>query len=242
MAKIPCAVCGKQLGLLSGKLKISDGAVCTDCLKSANATALSNAGAYNQQSIKEFILKRQTMVANFNATKVVGQIAIDENNKLFQCKGNLFAFDNLLSYELLEDGSSIQKGGLGRAVTGGLLFGGVGAIVGGVTGKKKSKNICNSMQLRVSFKNAHTDMLYIPFISTETKTSSFIYKAAQSNAQQCITALELINDINETTQYQSAPGQQTSSADEILKFKSLLDQGIITQEEFYAKKKQILGL
>lgn len=36
--------------------------------------------------------------------------------------------------------------------------------------------------------------------------------------------------------------QETSSADEIIKFKALLDSGIITQEEFDAKKKQILGL
>ena len=35
---------------------------------------------------------------------------------------------------------------------------------------------------------------------------------------------------------------QTSGADEIMKYKNLLDQGIITQEEFDAKKKQILGL
>ncbi len=33
-----------------------------------------------------------------------------------------------------------------------------------------------------------------------------------------------------------------SSADEIEKFKGLLDKGIITQEEFDAKKKQLLGL
>ncbi len=33
-----------------------------------------------------------------------------------------------------------------------------------------------------------------------------------------------------------------SDADELLKFKNLLDMGVITQEEFDAKKKQILGL
>ena len=36
--------------------------------------------------------------------------------------------------------------------------------------------------------------------------------------------------------------QQTSAADEIKKFKELLDMGVITQEEFDAKKKQLLGL
>lgn len=36
--------------------------------------------------------------------------------------------------------------------------------------------------------------------------------------------------------------QASSSADELKKFKELLDMGIITQEEFDAKKKQLLGL
>ena len=38
------------------------------------------------------------------------------------------------------------------------------------------------------------------------------------------------------------PVAASSSADEILKYKNLLDSGIITQEEFDAKKKQLLGL
>lgn len=33
-----------------------------------------------------------------------------------------------------------------------------------------------------------------------------------------------------------------SAADELLKFKNLCDMGVITQEEFEAKKKQLLGL
>ena len=36
--------------------------------------------------------------------------------------------------------------------------------------------------------------------------------------------------------------EKSNSADEIKKYKELLDDGIITQEEFDAKKKQILGL
>lgn len=36
--------------------------------------------------------------------------------------------------------------------------------------------------------------------------------------------------------------QSLSGADEILKYKKLLDDGILTQDEFDAKKKQLLGL
>ena len=44
------------------------------------------------------------------------------------------------------------------------------------------------------------------------------------------------------TSAQSAPAPQSNSMDDLVKLKSLLDSGIITQEEFDAKKKQLLGL
>lgn len=47
------------------------------------------------------------------------------------------------------------------------------------------------------------------------------------------------------TEQAAAKGQNTpaiSAADELKKFKELLDSGVITQEEFDAKKKQLLGL
>ncbi|MBE6629696.1 MAG: SHOCT domain-containing protein [Ruminococcaceae bacterium] len=45
--------------------------------------------------------------------------------------------------------------------------------------------------------------------------------------------------INETKVQQNT---QNSSMDDLLKLKSLLDAGVITQEEFEAKKKQLLGI
>ena len=49
-------------------------------------------------------------------------------------------------------------------------------------------------------------------------------------------------DIEKSKAPQGTIVQQTSTADELKKYKELLDQGIITQEEFDAKKKQLLGL
>ncbi|MGY5276223.1 SHOCT domain-containing protein [Lactiplantibacillus plantarum] len=46
------------------------------------------------------------------------------------------------------------------------------------------------------------------------------------------------NENNEPTTL-STP---TNSSDELRKLKSLLDDGILTEEEFAAKKKQILGI
>ena len=49
-------------------------------------------------------------------------------------------------------------------------------------------------------------------------------------------------DIERSKNPQPTVVQQVSAADEIKKFKELLDLGVITQEEFDAKKKQLLGL
>ena len=245
MAKKICASCEKELGLLSLKVNISDGAICTKCLLKYGLTNISNPKSYTSSSIKQLINSRNYWVQSFSPTKSISTyLKIDENNKCFEIARNLFKYNNLLSFELLEDGETITKGGLGRAVAGGVLFGGVGAVVGGVTGGKKTKGICTSMKIKVSMKEAHCDVIYIPFITSETKKNSFTYKVAQENAQECISALEIIADENKYTdvQFESAQFSNVSSADEITKFKKLLDDGIITQEEFNIKKKQLLNL
>jgi len=59
--------------------------------------------------------------------------------------------------------------------------------------------------------------------------------------------IKVLQDLEKICSVQSvAPSSgvnpKTSIADEILKFKNLLDQGIITQEEFEEKKKRLLAL
>jgi hypothetical protein len=52
-----------------------------------------------------------------------------------------------------------------------------------------------------------------------------------------------INERQEsTTNDLKSISPQSSSMDDIIKLKTMLDSGIITQEEFDAKKKQLLGL
>ena len=237
MAKKLCAVCERKLGILSRKIQISDAVICMNCLNSAGISTLSNPMAYSQQSIANLINTRKIIVQKFKPTKFVGNyISIDENNKLFQIGQDIFTYENLLSFELLEDNQTVFKGGLGRAIAGGLFFGGIGAIIGGITGKRREKNICHTMRLRVSLKNTYTDVVYINLITTRTKIRSFVYKSATNSAQQCITLLETISN------YTNCTDQTTSVADEIMKFKRLLDQKIITQEEFDIKKQELLKL
>lgn len=69
----------------------------------------------------------------------------------------------------------------------------------------------------------------------------FSYKNANDYAQEVFSVLyKAFNEYKEKGE--TSDSASNSSADEIAKFKKLLDDGTITQEEFDAKKKQLLGL
>lgn len=87
----------------------------------------------------------------------------------------------------------------------------------------------------------------IKFLLNSSKEYNFFYSYNNSSAKNvCTTINELVGQIkaeqqaNERTK-SNLVGDSTV-ADEILKFKELLDVGAITQEEFDAKKKQLLNL
>ena len=81
-------------------------------------------------------------------------------------------------------------------------------------------------------------LLHIKTIGDEDLQYGNIYK------EKISSVVATIDDI--VKKYKGGPAvqvvQQVSSADELKKFKELLDMGIISQEEFDAKKKQLLGL
>ena len=63
----------------------------------------------------------------------------------------------------------------------------------------------------------------------------------RDEVQSAISGL-LIDRQNKTNYNEQAANSGKYDADELKKFKELLDSGVISQEEFDAKKKQLLGL
>lgn len=156
-------------------------------------------------------------------------------------KSTVYNYSDIVDFELLEDGESISSGGLGRALVGGAVFGGVGAIVGGVTGKKKTTGVCSSLKLKITLNNINHPVVYVNFIEAATKKDGLVYKNVYKLAHECLAVLEVI--CNQQQPVAEAPIQQNSSiADEILKYKNLLDMGAITQAEFDAKKSELLKI
>ena len=147
----------------------------------------------------------------------------------------LLSYDDLISFTpVVREGQINKHHGLARAAVGGAVFGVGGAIVGAATGHKNFAAV-SKMAVDLNFKNGFTKS--VTFINTTTKTDSLTFKMADKEFSTYCAFLERIVNSQE-----NQVSESDNSVDDIRKIKALLDEGIITQEDFDAKKKQILGI
>lgn len=262
-SKEECVLCGAEAGAL-GRTKLNDGTfLCSSCLaktginqvfsvnrlKGLNVDGIKERIEYHEKDVKD----NAERISTFNQTyKVGGYLWFDDNHKWFAVpKGTfgssinnsyVFRYDEIIDYEVLEDGTSVTKGGLGKALIGGALFGLAGAIAGGTS--KKTKEICNKLEIKVTTRNQDNPVVYINLINTEFKKNSLVYKQASKCVQDILSKFQIVIDEIEREkgiEKESVSVSSVSVADEIKKFKELLDMGAITQDEFETKKKELLG-
>jgi len=120
-----------------------------------------------------------------------------------------------------------------------------------MSGNKGKKRISIQSISAVDFKKAmYKNAGYIQFSVMGAERHGGTWNAAGDENSILINeslndlAQEIVDYIEQKRNQATAPQvvQTMSAADELKKFKELLDMGIITQEEFDAKKKQLLGL
>lgn len=178
---------------------------------------------------------------DFETTTKIGNIKIDENRRLFKVNLSTYPIDDLVSFELLENDSQVTSGGisLGRAALGGLAFGIVGSGIGGLTKvKKQDTELCNSLKVIINFKNQKRGTAVINLIAKKTKKSGFMYSTALATAKSTLEGLNYILSLQDIQDKDS----NLDKLEEIKKYKELLDLGIIDQNEFDNKKKELLNL
>ena len=240
-----CSVCGAKLGFRKVMLKGMQ-YVCFECVKKAGYNPLTWTG-----NLKTSVADIQARIGlepvpEMVVTQSIGNIfMIDGKNGLWYAqnqfgtrRGAVHRFSDIISYELLEDGDTQTKGGLGSAVAGGLAFGPLGAIVGASAGKKTTSRICDSMRIRITLNNPAAPVEYVNLLQMRVSRKSAAYKKAYEQAQEILGVLDALT----AGKQENEKTEPVSAADEIRKFKALMDDGIITPEEFEAKKKQLLGL
>ena len=207
------------------------------------------------------LLKQDNAIdRNFTLSKAVDILAngwsaskllIDYQNKQFiYKKGKTFSktykFSDLINYEVYENGHSKVKGRAGSALIGGAFFGLGGLIVG----SSMSRNInekCNQLKLIIRLNDFDFPQIMITYVdNVDWDKNGWTYRNMKENLQSVCSMLEFM--LNEKTLEQSSTVKQEeshakkSNKEQLQELKEMLDDGLITQEDFEQKKKQILGL
>lgn len=75
-----------------------------------------------------------------------------------------------------------------------------------------------------------------------TSSGKIVFYLLKSQDEIFSTVSQLLRDRQNKSYSPAVNNASVSNADEMKKYKELLDSGVISQEEFDAKKKQLLGL
>lgn len=135
------------------------------------------------------------------ATKVVQlpkhKLIVDDTNKKFAIttgsNAKIYNYDDLLDFELQEDGTTVARGKSFATAVGAATFGVAGALVG-ASGKRKQDNFCTIMQAVIRLNNLGNPQIIVPLISYKTNKETLQYKNAQSMANNLISTLTYIEN------------------------------------------------
>ena len=104
-------------------------------------------------------------------------------------------FSDLIRCETIQDNSTIFSGGIGRAVIGGILAGGAGAVVGATT--RSSQNVVSDMRINIITNNIAEPLLTIKLIDSQVERNSPIFKQVIEFAEKVQATMESIINQNQ---------------------------------------------
>ncbi|WEV71462.1 DUF4428 domain-containing protein [Lactobacillus sp. ESL0785] len=144
--------------------------------------------------------------------------------------------DDIVSYHVNEKGHDRTKHHtITRAAVGAIIAGTPGAIIAGTTGGKMNEYID---ELGVIINLADGSSIDVELLNAkDNKADGFFVRHAYSDLNHVIAILD-----SWQAQKPESPAAPTDVPTEIRRYKNLLDDHLITQEEYDAKKKQLLDL
>src|SRR5699024_4841663 len=192
-----CTLCNTQVKMINTGATLSDATLCNACFDAEELTfrEMMKLTSRTMDDVKDRI---NSDTPKYTATKeIADELFINEtDNKIMFSSMTVVDFKDVVAFELLEDDETVTSGGLGRAAAGGAIFGGAGAVVGAVTGKKKEKGTCNSLRIKVKLDIISSSVEYINLIDKKVKKSKKGYKVAIDHAQECLSVLQVITERN----------------------------------------------
>ena len=195
-----CCRCHRRLGVLSAKIELLDGVMCTSCFRGLGLPELANDPDNSMGNIRY-------VARNFLYTPVAGVDAMVQAvlaGRYFSpwyAVGNLAQFDedaytiayrDLAGCDLLENGKMVERGSLVGAVTGEALFGGLeGALLGSMA-CAYDEAYCTSMMLKITTRQRGNEVIFLPLIQSKTKCDSASYRQAVEDAFEIVDKIDEI--------------------------------------------------
>lgn len=265
MSKV-CAKCGNELGLIQQKFKISDNQIiCGSCMNEAGYNMHTSFADLRKITLDDlnhkmtFKERKSLLKQNKKDKKVddkntleefksnnnlnIGDVYFNDEKEQFLIKKTLLIpqkivnYSDIVSFSEIVDGKNVKKKhGITRAVAGEVIAGPIGALVGVGTGGKQYDAVTR-LAILVTLKD--NEDVTINLITTETKVGSFVYNTLHEGMQKIEAKLTQIIKNNDSKHNENT---EKSITDQLHELKSLVDEGILTQDEFNAKKKQLLNI
>lgn len=163
----------------------------------------------------------------------------------------LFSYEDIISVEILDNDCVVSKKSITRTVggtlVGGILAGGAGAIVGGLSGDSTQNNLHYSLNVKILLRNNSIPSILIPCFDCKRlggqplTSDEYFYQVGLAKANRINDILCVIIDA-ENKNYSATPQIQFngSIADELGKLAELKEKGYLTDEEFNQQKANLI--
>lgn len=254
---ISCAVCGEDCSGTKnyGHKKLRDGTACLRCILLAGYTAW-DAPKLTLEDVRSKALPRLKAFCDMREMSTdltLGDLHIDTKGRRWYYRTNLFTgtgthcqetegihslddvrVTSVESYVVENVNTETTSDGMSRAIVGGVLAGTTGAVIGAAGAKQTT----TGMNIHQTHFHVH-----LRFLRPQELTGKdyWLHLGSDGELQQ------FLRWFKQEGEKEAAAPQETDTAapdpaSELRKYKALLEEGLITQQDFDAKKKQLLGL
>lgn len=257
-----CQQCLDENSILKEKVDDEDIIICSNCYEEnkngekycyncGNRLYYNNSKELEEISEDDIVFYNEE---NFdNAMKFDKNIvAVNKDKKELQFFYKLkldkvIHFENIVECEIVENSNVMESGGIGRALVGGVIAGGAGAIVGANT--RKSKNIVSNLSIRIVTNEIDDPLYNLALITYQIDINkplyANLYKVAMQFANNVYATIQaIINENNKNVKEEKSYIQEQDSnngLEQLEKLAELKEKGIITEQEFEESKKKILS-
>lgn len=168
---------------------------------------------------------------------------------------DIINYADIIQVSYVENGTQLYTKSAGRtvggAIVGGVLMGGAGAVVGGLSGASTQNMEIRSIEVKILLRNTNRTSCVLNFmkanrnLKTKDETDRRLYESYSKSANQAKDILSVIIDnVKQTSTAVARPVMTTTStsvADELIKLAKLKADGVLTEEEFQAQKSKLLS-